>query len=83
MKWRNNIEMTEQEEQKVKALQNAGCKCPDFPLLGGTPGKNFRCRICNIEISESPVLMDDESTERTLQTMEYNIQYKQSERGKV
>lgn len=52
MKWRNDIEKTEDEERKVKALQDAGCKCPDFPLLGGTPGKSFRCRICNIEISE-------------------------------
>lgn len=52
MKWCNDIEMTEEEERKVKALQNAGCKCPGFPLLGGTPGKNFRCRICNVEILE-------------------------------
>lgn len=48
MEWNNNIAMTEQEEQIVKALWKAGCKCA-YPLIGYIPDEGYRCRVCNTE----------------------------------
>jgi len=48
----SNIALTDMEERDVRALWQAGCKCP-FPLLGQLPeeeGKiTARCRLCNTE----------------------------------
>jgi len=49
MKWKNDIEMTEEEERQVKLVKEAGCKC-DLPLLGYVPNQGPRCRICGVEV---------------------------------
>ena len=52
MYWKNNIKMTDEEDQQVKLLREAGCKC-DLPLLGYIPDQGPRCRMCGIEVTDS------------------------------
>jgi hypothetical protein len=52
MKWKNDIEMTEEEERYVKLLWEAGCKC-ELPLLGYIPNQGPRCRFCGIEVKDA------------------------------
>ena len=50
--WANKIPMTLEEQEEVRLLRIAGCKCLNFPLLGYEAGVGPRCRICNIIAKE-------------------------------
>jgi len=51
MEWKNNIQMTEEEEKQVQLLRQAGCSC-QLPLLGYIPNQGPRCRLCGVEVFE-------------------------------